>query len=382
MSTSGNITRRGKNSWRLKFESGERDPVTGKRRTRFLTVRGSRKEAQAELIRQLAAVDNGTAVDPSRITVAAYIRTWLDGADALSGKTRERYRQLAEQQIFPHLGATPLQRLRPAQIQDWHVVLQKSGGLGGRPLSARTVGHAHRVLHAALARAANVEIVARNVAAIVRAPKVEAQEVQILGASQVAAVLTRLHDHALLPLVTVALGTGMRRGELCALRWGDVDLTAATIRVERSLEETKAGLRVKTPKSRHGRRTISMPHAATETLRAHRLRQAEQRLAHGAGRPGADDLVFTMPDGRMLSPDNLSRDWRRTVVALGLPPVMLHSLRHAHASALIAAGIDVLTISRRLGHGTPAFTLSVYGHLFSNTDAAAARAIDAAFGGT
>ena len=116
-----------------------------------------------------------------------------------------------------------------------------------------------------------------------------------------------------------ALGTGMRRGELCALRWGDFDLAAGAIKVERSLEETKAGLRIKLPKSRHGRRTISNPQAAAAALRAHLLRQAEQRLAMGASRPGPDDLVFTMPDGRTLSPDNLSRDWRRTVIALGLP---------------------------------------------------------------
>lgn len=172
----------------------------------------------------------------------------------------------------------------------------------------------------------------------------------------------------------------MRRGELCALRWSDIDLDHATIKVERSLEETGAGLRMKAPKSRYGRRTVTVPGAAADALRAHRMRQIEQRLALGSGRPAPDDLVFTMPDGRPLSPDNLSRDWRRAVLGLKLPPVMFHALRHSHASALIAAGVDVLTISRRLGHGTPAFTLTVYGHLFSNTDAAAARAIDAAMG--
>ena len=380
MSVAGNITRRGKSSWRLKFEAGDRDPNTGKRRTRFVTVRGTKKAAQAELVRLLAEVDNGTAMEPSKVTLAEYLRGWLAGAESLSGKTVERYRQLAEQQIIPHLGGTLLQKLRPAQIQDWHSTLLRAGGKAGAPLSARTVGHAHRVLHAALARAANVEIIARNVAAVVRPPKVEAEEVQILTAPQIADVLTRLSGHPLQAIVTVAVGTGMRRGELCALRWDNVDLDGATIKVERSMEETKAGLRVKAPKSRHGRRTITIPGAATEALRAHRVRQIEHRLALGAGRLGPDDLVFTMPDGRPLSPDNLSRDWRRTVLALKLPAVMFHALRHSHASALIAAGLNVLAISRRLGHATPAFTLTVYGHLFSDTDAAAARAMDAAMG--
>jgi integrase len=379
MNAGGNLTKRGSTSWRLKYEAG-RD-VKGKRQTRYVTIKGPKKAAQAELVRLLAEIDNGTSVDPSKLTVADYLRNWLDGAEGLSGKTAERYRQLAEQQVIPHLGATPLQKLRPAQIQGWHSTLLRTGGKDGNPLSARTVGHAHRVLHAALARAANVEIISRNVAAVVRPPKVEAAEVQILTGPQIAEVLTRLEGHALQTITKVAFGSGARRGELCALRWGDVDFEGATIRIERSLEETKAGLRVKPPKSKHGRRTVTVPGATVEALRSHRVRQIEQRLVLGQGRLGPDDLVFTMPDGRTQSPDNLSRDWRRAVLVLGLPTVMFHALRHTHASCLIAGGVDVLTISRRLGHGTPAFTLTVYGHLFAPTDAAAARAIDAAMGG-
>jgi integrase len=349
----GSVVRRGKTSWRLKYEA-DRDPITGKRVTRYVTVRGTKKQAQAELVRLLAQMEDGAAVNPSKLTIAAYLRSWLEYNTELSPKTLERYRQLAEQQIIPHLGAIPLQKLRPADVQEWHAILLQRGGDGGRSLSARTVGHAHRVLRAALARAANVEIIARNVTAVVRPPKVAAKEIAILSPVQVADVLARLQGHILLPPVTVALGTGIRRGELCGLRWSDVDLAAATIRIEHSIEETAAGLRQKAPKSRHGRRTLSLPRATVEALQAHRLWQAEQRLACGLGRPSADDLVFTAPDGRALSPDNLSRDWRRAVLALKLPAVMFHGLRHTHASTLIAGGVDVLTISRRLGHATPA----------------------------
>src|SRR5437764_1722586 len=157
--TVGNITRRGAASWRLKFEAGVRDPVTGARRTRFVTVQGTKKAAQRELIRLLAEVENGTAVDPSRVTVAEYLRGWLEGDRDLSPKTLERYRQLVDQQIVPHLGSTMLQRLRPSEVHEWHVTLLKSGGKDGRLLSARTVGHAHRVLHRAFERALRLEIV-------------------------------------------------------------------------------------------------------------------------------------------------------------------------------------------------------------------------------
>jgi integrase len=375
----GSVTRRGAHSWRLKYEA-ERDPTISARNTRTVTVRGTKKQAQAELTRLIAEVDRGISVDPSKVTVAEYIRTWLNGADHLAGTTRERYRSLAEQQIIPHLGSMVLQKLRPVHIADWHAALLNSGGHDGNPLSARTVTHAHRLLHTALARAAKLEVVGRNVADLVRPPTVNAAEIRTLTADQIGDVFAKLRGARLLPIAAVALGAGLRRGELCALRWGDIDLDKATLRVECSMEQTAAGLRVKGPKTKHGRRVIALPAYVVEILRGHRTQYLEQRFALGVGRPGTEDLVFALPDGSPWPPSYLSRAWRRATLALELPDVGLHGLRHSHASALIAAGVDPLTISRRLGHATPAFTLAVYGHLFANTDAAAARAIDAAMG--
>jgi integrase len=311
------------------------------------------------LTRLLAEVENGTAVDPSKLTVAEWLRGWFDDAPELSPKTLKRYRQLAEQQIIPHLGASALQKLKPVQVHSWHGTLLKSGGAKGRPLSARTVGHAHRVLHRALERAMRLELISRNVAHAIRPSAVDAAEVEILGADQIADVLATLADHWLYPIASLALATGIRRGELCGLAWGALDLDGATVRVERSLEETAAGLRFKSPKTRAGRRTISLPASAVETLRAHRRAQMEHRLAVGLGRLGDDDLVFARADASPHPPDNLSRDWRRTVLSLKLPHVSFHALRHSHVSALIAAGLDVVTISRRLGHANPAVTLGL-----------------------
>jgi integrase len=327
----GNITRRGKNSWRLKYEAGERDPVTGKRRTRFVTVRGTKKAAQAELVRLLGEVNSGTAVDPSKATIAEYVNAWLDTDAQLSPKTKERYLQLAAQQIVPHLGSTLLQRLRPSQVSEWHGILLHSGGKNGRPLSARTVGHAHRILHRAYERAFRLELVTRNPVHAVTPPKPDAPEVEILSSEQIAMVLSALAEHPLHPIVSLALGTGLRRGELCALTWATLDLDANTVRVERSLEETAAGLRFKAPKTRHGRRTIAIPPPVAEVMRDHRRWQFEQRLSLGLGRPSPDDLVFTLPDGMPWPPDKVSRDWSNTVRSRCLPRVMFHALRHSHA---------------------------------------------------
>jgi integrase len=237
------------------------------------------------------------------------------------------------------------------------------------------------LLHTALGRAAKLEAVARNVATVVAPPKVEAGEAECLDEGQIKTVLTALQDHPLNAIVMIALATGMRRGELCALQWRHVQLDTATLEVSRSLEETNDGLRFKEPKSRHGHRSISLPASAIETLKAHRLRQGELRLALGLGRPGPDDLVFCLEDGSPLPPDRLSQRWHRTAVALGLPLVTFHAFRHTHASALLGAGLDIVTISRRLGHGSPGITLGIYAHHFKNTDAAAAAAIEAALGG-
>lgn len=375
----GNITRRGKSSWRLKFDTGV-DSVTGKRQTRYFTVRGKRQDAERELARLLNEAHGGTLIGRSKLTVAECLREWLCAAPGLSLKTAERYLQLAERQIIPYLGDVTVQNLKPVQIQDWHTAIAKAGGMDGRPLSSRTVGHAHRVLQRALQRAVENETLVRNVASIVRAPKAAAQELEILTARQIGVVLAKLDGHVLYPIVAVALATGMRRGELLALRWEDVDLDAPApaVRVERALEETSSGLRFKAPKTKYGRRMVSLPAIAVEALRAHRVKQLELRVALGLGKlePGA--LVFSTIEGAPLSPDNLSRDWRRAVAALDLPRVKFHGLRHSHASALIASGLDVLTVSRRLGHGSPVVTLNTYAHLFAKPDEKAAAAIEAA----
>ena len=137
----GNITRRGKSSWQLKFDVGSDN---GKRRTRYATVRGTYKDAQRELTRLLSAAYDGTLPDPTNMTVGEYLATWLDGAPKVSPKTLERYRELAGQKVAPDLGATKLQKLKPEHVQNWHAALLAAG------LSPRTVGHAHRLLRLVL----------------------------------------------------------------------------------------------------------------------------------------------------------------------------------------------------------------------------------------
>jgi integrase len=379
---SGHIRRRGRNSWRLKFDTG-RDPKTGKRRVQFVTVRGTRKQAQSELTRLLAARDSGTMVAPSKLALAEYLRTWITTAETISiaPKTAERYRQLIERQISPHLGMIPMQEIKAAHIANWHAALLKVGSHKGLPLSSRTVGHAHRVLHKALRDAVKHELLLRNPAALVSPPTVTVDEMKTLGSDQVKVVLEAMIETPIYPQIAVLLLTGMRRGELMGLQWRDVDFDAKKVRIERSVEKTKAaGLRLKSPKTRHGRRLIALSDAGVDILREHRKAILERRLALGLGRLPDDAFVFGNYEGSVRDPDRITQDWKRFAAARGLPRVTLHALRHSHASALIASGTDPVIVSRRLGHASPIVTMSVYAHLFDRGDETAAKVMDSLFG--
>jgi integrase len=238
-------------------------------------------------------------------------------------------------------------------------------------LADRTRLHLHRVTHTMLKHAAQWGAVARNVAAMVDAPRVRSREVEILAPAQLQTMLETLRGRALYPLVATALGTGLRRGELLALRWQDVDLDGGHLQVERTLEQTKrGGLLFKAPKTKYGRRLVTLPASTGTLLREHRKAQLELRMALGLGKEPDDTLVFPNWDGSIRSPNGVTKEWTLAMRKAGLKAT-LHSLRHKHASTLIASGLDVLAISRRLGHGSPAITLGIYGHLFKTDDRAA-----------
>src|SRR5262245_25781674 len=282
----GHIRRRGSRSFELKYDAGN-DPATGKRRTRYASFKGTKREAEVELARLIAESASGAGVDPSRETVAEFIDRWdRDWAAAnTEGKTLERYRELSTLYVKPHLGSVRIQKLRPAHLNELYARLLREGGKGGRALAPRTVGHVHRLLHRVFGHAATWDAVPQNVAAAVNPPKVPDTELTILTEEQIGAVLQHLNGRTLRPVVSFLLGTGCRRGEVLALRWKDVDWDRSRIRIERSIAQTKkGGLRIKSPKTRNGRRNVSISPWLIAELRTHRMRQQERRLALGMGR--------------------------------------------------------------------------------------------------
>jgi integrase len=370
----GHIRERSPNHWAIVLDM--HDPETGKRKRRWHSFVGTKRQAQVRCAELIARLQDGAAVDPSRITVAQYLvrfeADWV--AHHTSARTAERYAtSLAH--VRRHLGQRRLQALRPADLAAFYTALARSG------LAPRTVRCVHAIFRKALGQAKTWGLVANNPADPVRPPPAPDRELPILQPDRARELLDALRGKPIYLIAAIALATGMRRNEILGLRWRDIDLDAGRLRVEQALEQTAAyGIRVKAPKTRNGRRTISLPvHLVTE-LKAHWRDQQEQRLAIGAGKAPGDSPVLATIDGKPLSPGAVTCAWIRAVDAAGMPEITLHSLRHTHASMLIASGMDVLTVSRRLGHASATITLAVYGHLIHGADDRAAQVMEAAFG--
>jgi integrase len=374
----GHIQRRGRSSWRLKFDVAE----NGSRQTRYITVHGTKRDAQIKLAGLISSIGKGQFVEPNKMTVGEFVRTRVaqwEASGNISARTAQRYRQLVEHQIMPFIGARVLQQLRPLDVENWHATLRTSGRVRGKGnLAARTVRHAHKVLGKALADAASNELVHRNVARLKPLKMADTADEMII-VRDVAAMLEKLKGSVVHVPALLGLLCGMRLGEVLALRWSRIDWAAKVIQIREAMEETKVhGIRFKAAKTRAGRRDITMPDEVIEALRTYRRDQLELRLQLGIGRLQDEALLFTTTEGEPRSLSSMSRAWSDFPERIGMPDVTFHGLRHSHASQLIDAGVDIVTISKRLGHAKPDITLRIYAHLFQKDDSKAAAAINAA----
>jgi integrase len=350
--------------------------ANGRRRRKWHSFRGTKRQAQNECARLVAEIGQGSYVERSKTTVLDFVCARIDQWEAagdITARSAQRYRLLASHQIAPHIGAKPLQRLSRLDIEGWHTALRNGGQ------APRSIGLAHRVLCKALSDAERDGLVTKNVCRVQRAPRVSAQETCIVR--DIPGLIEKIRDTRLHTLAVTALFTGARLGEILALRDRSVDLDRGVVVISETLEDTTAhGVRFKQPKSAAGVRTITLPAIAIKVLRDHRRELLERRMQLGLGKLNPDDLLFCNLEGQPLRTVRISTLWGELAERIGMPEITFHSLRHAHASQLIASGVDIVTISKRLGHSNPAITLRVYGHLFTNDDSKASAAINSALG--
>ncbi len=376
----GYIRRQGKGSWEVSFDVG-RDPTTGRRHRRFLTVRGTKRDAERALAEAIHQRDTGVDFAPSKITVAEYLHRWLRdyAAHNVATSTLQRYIGIIEHHLIPALGSLRLRELRPAHIQASYGQSLASGGRAdGRHegLSAQSVLQHHRVLREALAHAVRWQLLTRNPADAVTPPHPQRQEMRVLTPEQARRLLEVAEGSAWRVLIYLALATGARLGELLALRWGDLDLNGGTMRITRTSQRlTGHGIVFATPKTRRAARPVALSPETVDVLREHRRAQIEQRLALGPAYQD-QDLMFPWGTGRPLDRGAVRRTFVKLTATANIKGIRFHDLRHTAATFMLAAGIHPKVVSERLGHATVAITLDIYSHVMPHLQSEAAAAVD------
>lgn len=369
----------GKVRWVAVVDIGK--DLEGKRKQQWSTFE-TRKEADAFIRDTIGRVETGSYVGPSKQTVGQWMMTWLDSiALSVRPTTAVTYRMLAESHIIPRIGMKPLQALRSSDLDRLYSELSLGGRLSGEkgsPLSPRTVRYVHVTIHRALADAVRRKEIARNVADDASPPKLaRATDRRTWTATELRAFLEHVAGERLEAAYVVAANTGLRRGEVLGLRWRDVDLDAARLAISNTVVTVNYAVQFSTPKTARGRRSVALDPMTVAALRAHRIRQANERQQLGLFLPGAEDLLFSAVEGGPLHPAALSHQFARLAKRAGLPAIRFHDLRHTHATLALQAGIPAKVVSDRLGHSSVSITLDVYSHVIPGLQEDAAAKVAA-----
>lgn len=343
------------------------DPITGRERRRWHPAGTDRAQAE-ELAGRLAAEHGSDCGRRAGPTLGVYLtQKWLPNKQlTLRPSTWDTYRRNIELHVLADLGRIPLRHLRPEHLERLYATLLESGRANGKGgLDTKTVLEVHMVLRRALTDAVRRGLITRNPADIAHAPKrrpLATAEIRAWNAQQLSAFVELAAGHSLFAALWLSANTGMRRGELLGLRWGDLDLDARRLSVNRALISVGYELYESRGKTRTARRTIDLDARTVELLVSSR-------------RGGSDDesYVFAHDDGSPIHPQVLSDAFKKLVARSGLPRIRLHDLRHTHATLLLKAGVPIKVVSERLGHSTPAFTMATYQHVLPGMQAEAAR---------
>jgi integrase len=339
----------------------------GRRRRRTL-FGNTKKEVQEQLAGVQMTLLEGTFVEPSKLRVADFLDRWLEDAakPTIRATTHASYQGILQNHIQPKIGGITLSRLTPIHVQAMYASLEREGA------SPRLRQLVHAVLRRALQQALKWDLVYRNACDAVDPPRVPKRDPAALSSDQVAALLAAAKGHRLEALLMVAVGTGMRLGEIFALQWQNVDLVRAAIHVRQTLTEIGGTLTLNEPKTPKSRRRIDLPKSVVAALEAHRQRMREE----GFGEEEAS-WVFTNTTGGPLRRGRFQTNvFKPLLKAAGLPDIRFHDLRHTSASLLLAAGVHPKIVQERLGHSQIGTTLDIYSHALPTMGLDAAARLD------
>ena len=336
------------------------------------TVRGTKREAQRALAALVTDVSAGK-VSSSSTLLGQLLTRWLDHvADQLSPTTVREYRRLVKTMLEPDLGKLTLRRVTTQRLDAYYASLVRDRGL-----SAATIRHVHAVLRGSLGQAVRWGWIPTNPAAAASPPRIRRHEISPPRIHDTRELLKAADEQSpeFGALLRVLAATGARRGEACGLRWSDIDCTAGTLSIHRSVAAVAGGIVIKDTKT-HAARRIAIDSETLAALARQRVRMEERaRMCRLAFNEDGYACTSEGDGSRPLHPDTITGGFRRLCDKVGLKGVRLHDLRHLHATQLLAAGVPVRTVSGRLGHANAATTLNVYAHFLEASDREAADVI-------
>jgi integrase len=333
----------------------------------------TRREVTDKLRAAQRDYEQSEFVGDDRQTVEQYLASWLETKrPELAASTHAGYESKVRLYINPVIGKVRLSRLTAQQVQRVMTSCVERG------LAGKSANEVYGVLHQALDAAERLGLVARNVSGLVQRPRGKTREMRPLSREEVNRFLTAARGHLFEAFFRLALSTGMRRGEMLALKWREVDLTSSRLSVVASMNWLHGEMVYSRPKTKRSRRQIALAPEMVDVLRALRIQQRAQRLRVGAAWQGDQyDAVFTDELGIPLHPSRVTYQLRVLLRQAGVPEIRIHDLRHTCATLLLASRVHPKVVSELLGHSTVAMTLDVYSHVLPDMQEDAARAMSA-----
>lgn len=361
----GTISRRKDGTWCAAATVGRKEDGRPKR---VFFYGKTRQEVADKLCNALNDLRRGTFVEPGKLTVAEWLDIWLTEykRPSIRPTTYDSYEMIVRCHLKPAIGSLKLKELRPEHLQRLYNEKAKGG------LSNTSVRYIHAVIHQALEQAVKNQLVVRNVSEATTLPMPKKKEIRPLTLDQVKRLFQAVEEERLFPAIYLELNTGLRRGELLALRWRDIDLKVGTLSVRQGLVrvgnrdakegEPRTKLIFQEPKTAPSRRTIPIPEDALAELKRWRAKQAQEKLLLGEAYQD-NGLVFCTEDGKPIEPRNFTRRFEAMLKRANLPRIRFHDARHTFATILLELGEHPKVVQQILGHSRIAMTLDIYSHV-------------------